>query len=47
MSGETQQSLGKENIEVRGKQGNLLERKEQARASKSNRGAGPMKKTLG
>lgn len=47
MSGETQQSLGKENIKVRGKQGNLLARKEQGRACKLNRGTGPTKKTLG
>lgn len=44
--GETQQSLGKKNSKVRGKQGSLLERKEQARACKLNRGTGPTKKTL-
>lgn len=46
MSGETQQSLRRENIDVRGKKGNLLERKEQARACKLNRGTGSTEQAL-
>lgn len=46
VSGETQQSLRRENIDVRGKKRNLLERKEQARACKLNRGTGSTEKTL-